>query len=134
MLTGIRDGQKFETDIDGVHVVIENVIRNTLRSETGGEIADDELITSECTFTVSKDGKKYAVEAYHIVDDHDMYCISVYDNTTDEARDTATRIETTYFDSCGGTTEDLNVDNDSKIEAVILTVLFGYNTGLIIPF
>ena len=132
-MLALRNGEKFETNIDGVHVVIENVIRNTLRSETGGEIADDELITSECTFTVSKDGEKYAVETYHVLDDHDMYCVSVYDNTTDETRDTMTRIETTYFDSCGGTTEGLNV-GDSKIEAVILTVLFGYNTGLIIPF
>ena len=133
MLT-LRNGQKFETDIDGVHVVIESIERMSLRAWTNGEIEDDELITTDCAFTVSKDGKKYGVEAYQVQGDSDMYNVSIYNNTTDEKRDTMTCIETAYFDSCGGTTEDLYVDDDSKIKAVILTVLFGYNTGLIIPF
>lgn len=134
MLTGIGNGQKFETDIDGVHVVIENVERMSLRDWTNGEVEDDELITTECAFTVSKDGKKYGVEVYQIQGDSDMYCISVYDNTTDDKRDTMTRIDTAYYDSCGGTTDIGTSPLDSKIESVILTVLFGYNTGLIIPF
>ncbi len=124
----------FTTDIDGVHVEVENVERMSLREWTNEEIEDDELITTECTFTVSKDGKKFGVEAYQIQGDSDMYCISVYDNTTDNKRDTITRIGTSYYDSCGGTAENEISPLDSKIEAVILTVLFGYNTGLIIPF
>ena len=133
MLT-LRNGEKFETDIDGVHVVVESIERMSLRAWTNGEIEDDELITTDCAFTVSKDGKKYGVEAYQVQGDSDMYNVSIYNNTTDEKRDTMTCTETTYYDSCGGTTEDLYVDDDSKIKAVILTVLFGYNTGLIIPF
>ena len=131
---------EFKTNIDGADIRVENVIRNTLKSETGGEIDSDELVTSECTFTVSKNGKKFAVETYHVQDDHDQYCVSIYDNTSDETRDTMTRIDTTYYDSCGGTTEDgirvidLCGERLEDIEAVILTVLFGYNTGLIIPF
>ena len=130
-------------NINGIKVFIENITKATLRSETGGEINSDELITSECSFTVEKDGKKFGVEAYHVTEDADIYSINVWDNTDTVNREfnAPNHMCWASLDSTGGGTDITDhvslVKEDythyEDVEQVIEDILFGVD-GIIIAF
>ena len=137
--------------LDGNTIVnIENV--------TGGKTLTDEglvNITTECTFTVIYKNLRFGVEARHVEDDHDIYSISIYDQTSEKNRyrrenffdnpNDSNEIGHAYLDSAGGATydeeisiTDQNFKHIEPVENAIMSVLFGDKKQkiepLIIPF
>lgn len=125
---------------NNMKVSIEEISYVPLSEILEEELLVDERVIDDCKFSVSDDAYKFTVEAYHIQDDHDMYCVSVYDTTDDNSCDTFNRVCTSYYDSCGGCEasegiriHDIKGNKREDFEDVILDILFGTN-GLIIAF
>lgn len=119
-----------------VIVDVENV--------TGGYTWTDEgrvYITQECTFTVLYKNLRFGVEVHHVEDDHDMYAISVFDQSEERNRyrrenifdnpNDSNEICYCHLDSSGGGMSDdtLSVIRDGiqyeQVENAILSYLFG---------
>lgn len=126
-----------------------NVIAN-IENVTGGYIWTDEgriYITQECTFTVIYKNLRFGVEAHHVDDDHDMYSISIYNQSAERnryRREDDNEICHCYMDSTGGCADeeisiiDYNGTRYEEVENAILGTLFGREDlgieGLIKPF
>lgn len=134
-----------------------NVITD-IENVTGGYIWTDEgriFITEECTFTVIYKNLRFGVEAHHVDDGHDMYSVSVYDQTKESDRyrrenifdnpNNSNEICQCYLDSTGGgvydeeiSIIDCNGTRYEKVENAIMGTLFGREDlgieGLIKPF
>lgn len=112
-----------------VIVDVENV--------TGGYTWTDEgrvFITQECTFTVLYRNLRFGVEVHHVEDDHDMYAISIFDQSEERnryRREDNNEICYCHMDSSGGGMSDdtLSVVREGiqyeQVENAILSYLFG---------
>ena len=121
---------------------------------TGGKASTDEglvNIVTECTFTVIYKNLRFGIEARHVEDDHDIYSISIYDQSAEKNRYRrenffdSNKIGHAYLDSTGGATcdeeisiTDQNFNHIEPVENAIMSVLFGDKEQkiepLIIPF
>ena len=127
-----------------------NVIAD-IEHVTGGCAWTDEgrvHITQECTFTVIYKNLRFGVEAHHVDDDHDMYSISIYNQSEERnryRREDDNEICHCYMDSTGGgcadeeiSIIDYNGTRYEEVENAILGTLFGREDlgieGLIKPF
>ena len=120
------------------HLLKGNVIA-IMEDVTGGKAYTDEGIvdiTSEVTFTVIYKNLRFGVEAHHVEDDHDMYSISVYDQTKESDRyrrenifdnpNNSNEICQCYLDSTGGGVYDEVISTGYEVvDNAIMAVLFG---------
>jgi hypothetical protein len=121
------------------HLFKGNVI-TVIENVTGGYIWTDEgrvHITQECTFTVIQKNLRFGVEVHHVEDDHDMYAISVYDQSSPHdryRREDDNEICYCYMDSTGGSSADEILDiGNPDVEDAIMGTLFGREDLGILP-
>ena len=121
-----------------MHILFKNNVIVEVENITGGYTWTDEgrvYITQECTFTIIYKNLRFGVEAYHLEYDHDMYRISVYDQSTEPnkyRREDDNEICCTFLDSTGGGTmgEVLSTGYE-VVDNAIMGILFG-NKELVI--
>ena len=115
------------------YLLSENVVVDIENVTGGREYTDEGIvdITSEVTFTVIYKNLRFGVEAHHIDDDHDMYRISIYDQSSEPnryRRENDNEISCAFLDSTGGGTmgEVLSTGYE-VVDNAIMDVLFGNN-------
>lgn len=124
---------------DNFKISIDKLAYKAL-SEILESSTEDTQVVDEFRFTISNEEFMFTTEGYHINDDTDSYCISIYDTTDGTTCDTYNRVCTSYYDSCGGCEADVGIQvwdvherRREDFEKAILDVLFGTNS-LIIAF
>lgn len=99
---------------------------------TGGYAWTDEgrvSIISEVTFTVIYKNLRFGIEAHWVEDDHDMYSISIFDQSAEPnkyRREDSNEICHCFLDSTGGGTCDETISTGYEVvDNAICSILFG---------